>query len=287
MLTEITRVLPRAATPETFFPTSTPPPLIAVQVAPPLVLRRRPVRAPPVEPKLLNRPMPATSVLRGGSVGSRSRAPIELEAWSSVSRVHLGFCDVAFVIFQTPPLTAPTYRVPAALGWATTVWIAPTTSPSSIPSTWPSVVGPGPWGSQTVPGERLRGAVAGLGAGAAATGRVSRRAARPNRLAARLRLRLWGRRSTDGNSRTSDTMDEIDKGHLPDERVYFWTTSGAASDTTLLAGKSDGRASEVLNLIKVKTPSDQVYLSAATAALRPGPAAPRAGSSSARPGRRP
>jgi hypothetical protein len=121
MFTETTRVLPRAATPEMFLPTSTPPPLIAVQVAPPLVVRRRPVRAPPVEPKLLNRPMPATSVLRGGSVGSRSRAPIELEAWSSVRRVHLGFCDVEFVIFQTPPLTAPTYRVPAALGWATTV----------------------------------------------------------------------------------------------------------------------------------------------------------------------
>jgi hypothetical protein len=109
-LTATTRVLPRAATPEmlAFLRFVVPaPPVIGVQVAPPSVVRRRPARLLPTPPKLLKRPMPATSVWPVASVGSNSRAPMELAAWVSVSGVQLGVAAVALVVFQMPPLTLP------------------------------------------------------------------------------------------------------------------------------------------------------------------------------------
>src|SRR6185295_593223 len=150
--TEAIRVLPRTATPEKSFPTSVPPPSIGVQRMPPVVLLSRPVRRPPASPKLLQRPIPATSVFRAGSVGSRSSAPIEIDAWSSVVRSQFGFAAVALWVTQMPPFTAPTQRMFGFVGWATTVWIAPTIGPSpGMFSTWPNSAGAAPAAFQGPP----------------------------------------------------------------------------------------------------------------------------------------
>src|SRR5215207_1731964 len=91
--------------------------------------------------------------------------------------------------------------------------MAPTTSPFSMASTWPSVLGPGPWATQAPDGDK-----------AAVAGTVQSRAA--NRIAAHLRPSGW--RSAGGNSRLADT---IFKGHLPDERccgsMRFYKESGS------------------------------------------------------------
>ena len=58
--TVATIVVPRAATPEIFLLAI--PPSSTVQLAPPSVVRYKPVRDAPKLPKLLNRPTPATRV---------------------------------------------------------------------------------------------------------------------------------------------------------------------------------------------------------------------------------
>ena len=68
LLTDIIRMAPRAATPVAFLPVSVPPPSSNVQVVPPFVVRSIPRRGPPRLLKLLERPMPATRVLKPGSV---------------------------------------------------------------------------------------------------------------------------------------------------------------------------------------------------------------------------
>src|SRR5262245_64560409 len=99
-------VAPRAATPEMFCTRSGW--LIGVQLSPPSVVRSSPVRGPPLRPKLLYRPIPATSVRLVASVGSNSNAPIESDGRLSVNGVQLGIAAVALLVLQTPPLTAPT-----------------------------------------------------------------------------------------------------------------------------------------------------------------------------------
>src|SRR5678816_3202005 len=82
-----------------------------VQVAPPSVDRNRPLCAPPVPPKLLRRPKPATTVFPVPSFGSIASPPIDCESSLSVSGTQRGFVASAFVVFHTPPLAVPMYIV--------------------------------------------------------------------------------------------------------------------------------------------------------------------------------
>src|SRR5262249_8252938 len=104
---EASNVAPRAAIPEIFLLTRSGW-LICVQLSPPLVVRSIPVRGPPLRPKLLNRPMPATSVRWFTSVGSNSNAPIESDGKLSVNGVQLGLATLALPVLQIPLLTPPT-----------------------------------------------------------------------------------------------------------------------------------------------------------------------------------
>ena len=129
-----TIVAPRAATPEIVRPASDTAPGVGpaalpmdAQLAPPSTVLSNPTGGPPAPPKELELPVPATRVLLVASVGSRSSAPIDSEPSVSVSGVQTGSAEVAFVVFQTPPLTAPIHRVAGSTGWATTVCTAPTT----------------------------------------------------------------------------------------------------------------------------------------------------------------
>src|SRR5262249_53416569 len=88
-LTATTMTFPRAAMAAMCSPPSLAAPS-GVQVAPASVVRRTPDRAPPSRPRLLNRPIPATSVLCVVSVGSNARAPMERDAWLSVRGFQSG-----------------------------------------------------------------------------------------------------------------------------------------------------------------------------------------------------
>src|SRR5688572_19267664 len=150
LLTDIIRTPPRAATPEAFLPTSVPPPSRRAQVVPPLVVRRRPIRAPPALPKLLDRPIPATSVLPLASVGSNWSAsrPMESEPRASLWAVQTGWAAVALAVRQTPPFTAPRKRMSGLVGCAARALTAPVTGLLGMPSSWPLWLGPGPSTSQ-------------------------------------------------------------------------------------------------------------------------------------------
>src|SRR5262245_62062405 len=103
---EASSVAPRAAIPEIFL-LITSGCLICAQLSPPSVVRNIPARGPPFRPKLLNRPIPATSVWWFTSVGSNSNAPIESDGKLSVNGFQLGLAAVALLVLQIPPLTAP------------------------------------------------------------------------------------------------------------------------------------------------------------------------------------
>src|SRR5829696_4634834 len=104
-----TMTAPRGATPEMFNPVTVPPaPLTSVQLAPPLVVRHTPTRSLPRDKKLLNLPTPAINVCRVASVGSNAIAPIDSARLTPSCSTQLGVVAVALVVFQMPPLTAPT-----------------------------------------------------------------------------------------------------------------------------------------------------------------------------------
>ena len=99
-----------------------------------------------IRPNELTRPIPATRTVLVATVGSSSSAPMDRPACWSVSGVQVGDAAVALKVRQMPPLTEPTQRMFGSLGWATTVCTAPATSLLGVTlSTWPPVIGLGPW----------------------------------------------------------------------------------------------------------------------------------------------
>src|SRR3954468_13412080 len=96
-----TMVDPRAAMLLRFSPAKLADPS-DVQLPPPSVVRRIPLRAPPRLKNELFAPMLAASTVLVATVGSRSSELIDmLVAWS-VSGIHVGEAAVALVVFQMP-----------------------------------------------------------------------------------------------------------------------------------------------------------------------------------------
>src|SRR5215472_13835125 len=165
-LVAATMTLPRATTPVTSSPSSGPAPR-DFQVAPPSTDRRRPVWWLPTLPKLLVSAMPATSVLLVASVGSSVSAP--MDTWgprsSSGTQCGLGGLELnASVVFQTPPLTVPTHKVPGWVGCWTTASMAPATGLfwAAMPATGPPWITVGPCATKAGAPNATTGAVNGV-----------------------------------------------------------------------------------------------------------------------------
>src|SRR5262249_36744598 len=69
-----------------------------------------------------------TAAMTWEFVGSISISMMDRDGCGSVRGVHVGVADVALVVVQIPPLTAPTIRLSAFAGSTTNVWVLPETS---------------------------------------------------------------------------------------------------------------------------------------------------------------
>src|SRR5215831_3042191 len=123
---------PRFSTFTMLTPATVALPAGGAQVLPPSVLTRRPVRKPPPLRKKFGpaalpsepadvRPAPAIKVLWVGSVGSSAKLEIDSDAWLSVNGVQV---VPPLRVTQTPPFTAPTYKVLGSLGSGATALMA-------------------------------------------------------------------------------------------------------------------------------------------------------------------
>src|SRR6266536_3492734 len=148
-----------------------------VQWSPPSVVRRMPSSGPPSPENELVVPMPATSVFALGSVGSSATAPIDRLAWKSVSGVHDGELDEAFVVFQTPPFTEPIQITLGSSGFTANELIAPDQGPSVCEKFEKSI----PAGPFAVNVTGTTGLALTLGIGAMIPASSSADAARPTR----------------------------------------------------------------------------------------------------------
>jgi hypothetical protein len=144
-----TIVFPRAATPSTVWPDNVAAPS-EVHVALPSWEYNSPFRKPPEPVKkhepveqtvpLALRPVPAISVLRLGSVGSKARLAIEVDACLSVSGVQV---VPPLVVSQMPPAGVPAKNLLGFTGSAITGPTAPATPPFGGASPlWTVFVGP-------------------------------------------------------------------------------------------------------------------------------------------------